>query len=304
LPAFARIRYVSPSAGLSSIGRRRYSVEAFRSASIERSGKLLVLRKSSIHLFTRCYNDAQMLPHFFRHYDPIVSRYLVYDDGSTDASLSILNDHPLVEIREMPPLSQPDSRIASQADLQAHHWKESRGIADWVIVTDIDEFIHHVDLPGYIARCRAAGVTIIPALGCQMVAPTLPAADAPLTERVRTGAIHPKYNKMNIFDPGAVDEANFIMGRHSARPSGRIVRPASDELLLLHYKHLDFARLMDRHRLYQERQRPRDIQKSWGKQYSADCDQLRASWEALEAEAIDVLDPSAWPAEPSTSNRW
>ena len=40
-----------------------------------------------------------MLPFFFRHYDPIVDRYIVYDDGSTDRTLEMLAAHPRVEVR-------------------------------------------------------------------------------------------------------------------------------------------------------------------------------------------------------------
>jgi hypothetical protein len=45
-------------------------------------------------------------------------------------------------------------------------WDESRGIADWVIVTDIDEHLYHLDLYNYLAQCRIRGVVfLVPALG-------------------------------------------------------------------------------------------------------------------------------------------
>ena len=56
-----------------------------------------------IDLYTRCWNDAHMLGFFFRHYDPLVQRYVVFDDGSTDGSLDFLRAHPKVEVRPMPP---------------------------------------------------------------------------------------------------------------------------------------------------------------------------------------------------------
>ena len=66
-----------------------------------------------IDLYTRCWNDAAMLGFFFRHYDALVQRYIVFDDGSTDASLDILASNPKVEIRPMPKGENPDSRIIS-----------------------------------------------------------------------------------------------------------------------------------------------------------------------------------------------
>ena len=52
-----------------------------------------------VHLYTICWDEADMLGFFFRHYDPWVDRYIVYDDGSTDGSLDILRAHPKVELR-------------------------------------------------------------------------------------------------------------------------------------------------------------------------------------------------------------
>ena len=41
-------------------------------------------RSLTVHLNATCWNEEKMLPYFFRHYDTLVSRYFVFDDGSTD----------------------------------------------------------------------------------------------------------------------------------------------------------------------------------------------------------------------------
>ena len=43
-----------------------------------------------IDLYTLCWNDADMLTFFFTHCDRFVTRYFIFDEDSTDASLSIL----------------------------------------------------------------------------------------------------------------------------------------------------------------------------------------------------------------------
>jgi glycosyltransferase involved in cell wall biosynthesis len=101
-----------------------------------------------VDLYTICWNEERMLPFFFRHYDALVDRYVVHDDGSSDATLSLLAAHPRVERRRFP-RSVADSYVLSAQALHNTAWKESRGRADWVILTAIDEHLHHPDLPGY-----------------------------------------------------------------------------------------------------------------------------------------------------------
>ena len=54
--------------------------------------------KQIIHLHFMCWNDARMLPFFFRHYDKIVDKYFVHDNGSTDGSIALLEKHKRVEL--------------------------------------------------------------------------------------------------------------------------------------------------------------------------------------------------------------
>src|SRR5690348_14183784 len=111
----------------------------------------------TIDLYTLCWNDADMLGFFFRHYDRFVQRYVVFDDGSTDRSLEILRAHPRVEVRSTAPDGDRESWVVSGMELLQSCWKESRRRADWVICTDIDEHLHHPDLPGYLEDCADRG---------------------------------------------------------------------------------------------------------------------------------------------------
>ena len=52
-----------------------------------------------IDLYARCWNEGDMLPFFFLHYDHLVQRYVIYDDGSTDNSQQLLSLNPKVELR-------------------------------------------------------------------------------------------------------------------------------------------------------------------------------------------------------------
>ncbi len=241
-----------------------------------------------IDLYTRCWNDAEMLEFFFRHYDRMVARYFVYDDGSTDGSQEILQAHPKVELRRMPDYSDPQSRVASNLSVLETCWTESRGTADWVIVTDIDEHLHHADFAAYLAGCKAQGVTIVPALGFQMLTDAFPGGGQWLCETPIRGAPWPMMNKLSIFAPDEIEAVNFQPGRHMAAPTGRVVAPPCDELMLLHYRYLGFERTLARHENYLKRQRQKDLAMGWGEQYSWSSDRLREEWDRIVARLVDV----------------
>src|SRR6266436_9948015 len=140
-----------------------------------------------IDLYTLCWNDADMLPFFFRHYDRFVTRYFIFDEGSTDASLLILRSHPNVEIHRFVRVDPASFALSEQA-LSNVCWKASRGLADWVIVTDIDEHLYHPDLFTLLTRYKAQGTTFIPALGYQMISEEFPSPSEMLCETRTQGA--------------------------------------------------------------------------------------------------------------------
>src|SRR5258708_30639021 len=118
---------------MTSASRRRYS-PGRSSAALGPPADMGV----RVHLYAQCWNDAFMLPYFFRHYDGFVDRYVIFDDGSTDRSLAILRQHPRVELRRFIP-SPPLSFVLSEQALSNACWQGSRDSADWVIIPDIDE---------------------------------------------------------------------------------------------------------------------------------------------------------------------
>ena len=257
-----------------------------------------------IDLYTRCWNDGHMLKFFFRHYDRLVQRYVVYDDASADNSLELLRSNPKVEMRPMPAYSDPESRIASNLSLLESCWKESRGLTDWVIVTDIDEHLYHSNIEDYLENCRNNGVTIMPALGYQMQSEEFPQDDVLLCHSLTMGAPQYMMSKMNIFSPNDIDIANFGPGRHEAAPEGNVIAPARDELLLLHYKYLGLERTQRRYEQYRTRQRRKDLAMGWGVQYSWSREQLLEAWNEVASQLVDISRSDLRPWETHGERRW
>src|SRR5512133_1799442 len=122
----------------------------------------------TVHLYTISWNEADMLGFFFRHYDPWVERYVIYDNGSTDDTVSLLQTHPRVEVRKFL-RTDATSFVRSHTDLQNQIWKESRGKADWTVMTAIDEHLHvpGISMRDYLEKCGRRGITCIYGLGYQ-----------------------------------------------------------------------------------------------------------------------------------------
>jgi len=261
-----------------------------------------------VHLYATCWNDAFQLPWFFRHYDALVTRYVIFDDGSTDGSLDLLKGHPRVELRRFQRV-HVDSFVLSELALFNHCWKESRGSgneppADWVVVCSLDEHLVHDDLSTYLERCRTSGVTVVPALGFQMFMPDFPGPDERLSE-TRTRGIPDHYDcKLCVFSPTAIDEINYEPGGHVAAPTGRVLAPASDELVLRHYQFLGIEFTARRFAHLRQGLGTVDRANGWGWHYDQSKEDLARQFAEYASRAIDVsVEPQKYAVPPEWWNR-
>jgi len=227
-----------------------------------------------------------MLPFFFRHYDQWVDHYILYDDRSTDSTLEILAAHPRVEVRRFERVVA-DSFVLSAMLLHNSVWKANRVDTDWVVITAIDEHLHHPDMRDYLARCRRAGVSIVPSLGFQMIAQTFAQPDEWLAQTQRMGAPFDHMNKLSIFDPKRIADINYRPGRHMAAPTGQVVFPVEDEVVNLHYKYLSRDYVAERHRLLATGLGPLDRAAKWGSQYDWSEAELETEWRSFASRSVD-----------------
>lgn len=246
-----------------------------------------------IHLYTILWNEEKMLPFFFRHYDSLVERYVVYDDGSTDRTLDMLAAHPRVEVRPFL-RSNVESFVLSSQSLHNNVWKESRGRAHWVIVTAVDEHLHHpLGLGRYLRLMQWLGVTAIPAVGFEMVTDVFPSPDEYLTKTRHHGVPFDPCSKLSIFNPDAILETSFDVGRHSAAPTGRVRYPRRDRVRLLHYKFLGLDYVVGRYALLSGGLGPLDRQNQWGHHYFEPDSKVEARFADLRNRAIDATSAAA-----------
>lgn len=258
-----------------------------------------------VHLYTVCWNEADMLGFFFRHYDPWIDRYVIYDDGSTDGSIAILQAHPKVELRRFE-RSHAESFVLSHKAMQDEAWKASRGLADWVCITAIDEHLHAGAKPmgDVLAEAQGAGVTLLPALGFDMNHPEMPEDEGLLIGRVTRGRPRIAFNKLSLFRPDFVRDTGFGPGRHAAEPSGDLVLPSRDTVMLWHYKHLGFERNAMREAAQKDRLGSVDIAHDFASHYRWTKERLRSFWQEMQRESYDLTEPDFAPNEAAVRPLW
>lgn len=246
-----------------------------------------------------------MIGFFFRHFDPWIDRYVIYDDGSTDGTLERLHAHPRVEVRRFE-RTDPESFVASHQKLMNNAWRESRKEADWVVISAIDEHLHVPGVPmkDYLERCLAKGVTVLHGMGFQMVSEEFPRPNEWLWRTRTFGCPYARVSRLSIFNPKAVRKTHFTGGQHRAHPEGDLRLPRRDELLNLHYKNIGFERLFRRHRQLKEGLGSKDRAQNWSKKYDWTEDKFRRDWDLFSNNAVDLAAPGFNPVRCHWNRRW
>lgn len=228
-----------------------------------------------------------MLPYFFRHYDSLVDRYFICDDGSTDRSRELLAANRKVVLGEF--RKTGGSFMAAATAHYNQCWKQSRGVADWVLIVNVDEHVYHPDLRGYLQACTANGVSILRPEGYNMVADEWPSSRKALWKTVPYGMRDTIWDKPQVFDPNRIQDINFKEGRHSASPTGEVMFPRAERARMLHYKYLGADYLVSRHAELRAKIPAADLERGWGYQYLWDEQRNIEELRKARAGAVRVV---------------
>lgn len=190
----------------------------------------------TIWVFTICYNAADVMPFFLRHYLSFADKIHVWDDHSDDGTKEMLVGNPKVIVYPWDYESgiQEDNFLEVAYD----NYPCARGIADWVMWVDTDEFIYHADLLEVLKLAEEKGYEVIQPDGFNMMHEGMPKDDGrQIWEICKIGVRAPVYSKPIIFQPHI--RIRWNRGKHALDGCKCKVWETSG-VKLLHYRYLGY----------------------------------------------------------------
>jgi glycosyltransferase involved in cell wall biosynthesis len=212
-----------------------------------------------LHVYTMTHNEEYMIEYFLRHYTTVADRIFVIDDASTDRTREIVAACPIAEIIDYPYPSGLMEKYKAMSFSKIYRHL-SRGVADWVICVDCDEFIYHPRLREVLAEQRALGVQGIRPRGVVLGAEQTPHTDGQLYDACPLGFATHRYSKPVIFDP-AVD-IWFYSGQHQAKTAAPMVEGTGIDLF--HCCYLSREWIRDHMRIRWARMPPEEVARFGG----------------------------------------
>lgn len=202
----------------------------------------------------------------FHHYDSLVDRFFIFDNGSSDSSKEIINRHPKTELN---PFQTKGFDDVVHMRIKNECWKKSRGNADYVIVCDIDEFIYLSQPMDFFTRIKGQNISIPHSIGYNMVAEEFPkySKTPSLISAVNRGVISNDYSKCLFFDPYKIVDINYEPGAHICHPTGMVRYSKYPLYKVLHYKNLGYEYVIDRSKEYRLRMSEENIKNNYAIQY-------------------------------------
>jgi len=226
------------------------------------------------------WNEEFMLPYFFKHYD-FVSRFIIYDNGSTDGTKDLVKSNPKAELVDWDTGEQLNN--AALVRLKNNCWMDLR--SEWVIVCDVDEFLL-VDLD-VLSQYKNQTVAF-QSIGWNMVGFNEPFADI-------DHAVRSKWFDKIVLFKGDVKEINYQPGAHTAMPECRII----NQFDLRHYNALSEKHMINRWHRYRSRRSESDKKKSYGYHYEWPEERVKAEFQRMKNSMVRVpslkeLFPEKW----------
>jgi glycosyltransferase involved in cell wall biosynthesis len=228
-----------------------------------------------IHVYTMVHNEEILMPYFLRHYKAFCQKITVFDNESSDRTAEIAKAAG-ADVIPIATGGKHDVEMLLMAMNEGY--AASRGIADWVICAEGDEFFWHPKMPKLLEKYKRNGITLPQIIGFDMVSNSPPQGPGQIYDEIKRGFPNNQYSKRGVFQP--VLDINFKAGGHGAIPTGPVKESAEAEILLLHYRYLGLDYFSRRYEQHRRRLSEESLLMGWGLEclkdhkvrYNADLD--------------------------------
>ena len=240
----------------------------------------------NITIYTITYNEEKMLPFFLDHYSKFASKIVIYDNESTDDTIKIAKEHPLV--KSIYSVKTGDSLDDSMyVKIKNSCWKVDT--SDYVMLVDTDELIYHeTDVINYLENTK---YPVYRCNGYNMISKNFPKDGESITNQIKQGVFDRFYCKPVIFNPNIIKKTNFELGIHNGsfyNGTGSVI-PVESELKMLHYKNLGFEYREARHKMFAKRMSDFNQRTGAGIHYTWDTETQKDEFDDILARSVKII---------------
>jgi glycosyltransferase involved in cell wall biosynthesis len=214
----------------------------------------------NIEVYTCCWNEADIMPYFLRHYETFASRIIVYDNDSDDGTQRIVAAHPKAELRAYSSGGKLDDTILN--GIYNSCWKGST--ADYVMCVDADEFLSHANIVQFLKDCKENGVDLPRVEGYTMASEQFGDSGLQIYDSYQSGFRDSTYDKPSVFNPRL--NFKFGVGMHWGWVEGsdKFQLSSFEPIFLLHYKYMGRERYIKKRQVYDQRLSDTNKENHWG----------------------------------------
>ncbi|MBZ3800643.1 glycosyltransferase family 2 protein [Leclercia adecarboxylata] len=202
-----------------------------------------------VHAYIISFNEQRIIKHTLDFYNSFCSKIFLFDNGSTDNTLSIAKQFDKVKIIHFDTSGKMDDKMHIHIKTSAYKEYSREGgkytdeIADWIICVDADEFIYHPNILDVLKEYQNDKITVPQITGFNIVGKNDLDQNIPIIRQYNLAVREP------IFDKRALFKCDFNMsydlGCHPSGPGFSYMKGTFNyktsnkyKIALLHYKHI------------------------------------------------------------------
>ncbi len=194
---------------------------------------------------TFTYNEEILVPFVMDYWKKISpDKLIVFDNGSTDSTVSLLQQYPFVEVRNYDTNGRFDEKALTA--LRNSCWKTVD--ADYIILTDFDEVPFYASETGTLREyLEKSPGTLFKTIQYDLIRENLPIYENLNLNNLLLHQVKGKlfrdpgerYHKVHILDRRMIKDMRWAVGCHSCSPTGNVKTVTKPkEVVFMHLRYL------------------------------------------------------------------